>query len=114
VSIDGQLSTEVSEGDGATVVRVWGDVAYSTCRILQDALVPHVERGRKVVLDFSGVTLFDSSGLGVVLRAHEALGDVGGELVMRNPTPATLRVLEATGLKDLLLEGSEERAEDGA
>jgi hypothetical protein len=33
---------------------------------------------------------------------------------MRNPTPATLRVLEATGLQDLLLEGSEERAEDGA
>jgi len=72
--------------------------------------VPHVGRGHKVVLDFSGVTLFDSSGIGVVLRAREALGEVGGELVMRNSTPATLRVLEATGLKELLVE----HPEDGA
>jgi len=86
------------------VIRVSGDVAYSTCRLLQEALVPHIGPGNKVVLDFSQVTLLDSSGIGVVLKAHRALADVEGSLVVRDPTPATLRVLEITGLQDLLVE----------
>jgi anti-anti-sigma factor len=103
-NIDEQFSTEVSETDHATVIRVTGEVAYSTCRLLQEALVPYVAPGSKVVLDFSGVKLLDSSGIGVVLRAHRALADVAGTLVVRDPTPATLRVLEITGLQDLLVE----------
>jgi anti-anti-sigma factor len=102
--IDEQFSTEVSETGPTTVIRVTGEVAYSTCRLLQEALVPHVAPGNKVVLDFSEVTLLDSSGIGVVLRAHRALADVAGTLVVRDPTPATLRVLEITGLQDLLVE----------
>ncbi|MDQ1508424.1 MAG: hypothetical protein QOG50_268 [Actinomycetota bacterium] len=104
VGIDAPFSLEISESDGVTVVRVRGDVAYSTCRLLQDALVPHVAPGRRVVLDFSEVVLLDSSGIGVVLRARQALVEVAGDLVLRNPTPSTLRVLEVTGLKDLLVE----------
>ena len=102
--IDEQFRIEVSETDDTTVLRVSGEVAYSTCRLLQEALVPHVVRGNKVVLDFSAVPLLDSSGIGVVLRAHRALADVGGMLVVRDPTPATLRVLEISGLQDLLVE----------
>jgi len=65
--------------------------------------VSHVAPGRTVVLDFSEVMLLDSSGIGVVLRAREALVDVAGNLVVRNPSPSILRVLEVTGLKDLLV-----------
>jgi anti-anti-sigma factor len=79
-------------------------VAYSTCRLLQDAIVAHVLPGHTVVLDFSEVMLLDSSGIGVVLRARQALAEVAGNLVVRNPTPSILRVLEVTGLKDLLVE----------
>jgi anti-anti-sigma factor len=106
LAIDEPLRIEVSESDGATVVRVAGDVAYASCRLLQDELVTHVERGQHVVLEFSGVTLLDSSGIGVVLRAHRALADVDGTLVVRNPTAMTLQVLEVTGLADLLIEKS--------
>jgi len=107
LGIDGPLSTEISETDHATVIRVAGEVVYATCRHLQEALVPYVVPGHKVVLDFSEVTLLDSSGLGVILRGHRALADVDGTLVVRNPTPATIRVLEVTGLQDLLLESPE-------
>jgi anti-anti-sigma factor len=102
--IDGPFITEGSEGAGAPVLRVSGEVAYSTCRLLQDALVPHVAPGNRIVLDFSEVTLLDSSGIGVILRAQVALADVGGTLVVRNPTPATLQVLEVTGLQEMLVE----------
>jgi anti-anti-sigma factor len=106
LAIDELLRIEVSESDGATVIRVAGDVAYASCRLLQDELVAHVERGQRVVLDCSGVTLLDSSGIGVILRAHRALSDVDGTLVVRNPTAVTQQVLEVTGLADLLIEKS--------
>jgi anti-anti-sigma factor len=102
--IDGPFITESSEGAGSPVLRVSGEVAYSTCRLLQDALVPHVAPGNRIVLDFSEVTLLDSSGIGVILRAQVALADMGGTLVVRNPTPATLQVLEVTGLQEMLVE----------
>jgi stage II sporulation protein AA (anti-sigma F factor antagonist) len=105
--IDELLTTEVTEGDEATVIRVTGEVAYASCRLLQEALVPCITADRKVVLDFSGVTVLDSSGIGVILKAHRALDDVAGALVVRNATPATLRVLEVTGLQDLLVERPE-------
>lgn len=105
--IDEPLTTEVTESDGETVIRVTGEVAYATCRLLQEAVVASIAPDRKVVLEFSGVTLLDSSGIGVILKAHRALDDVAGTLVVRNSTPATLRVLEVTGLQDLLVERPE-------
>ena len=39
--------TEMTEGAGAPVLHVSGEVAYSTCRLLQDALVPHIEPGNR-------------------------------------------------------------------
>jgi anti-anti-sigma factor len=102
--IDEPLTAEVTESDDVTVIHVRGEVAYSTCRILQDALVPHVGPGRRIVLDFAEVTLLDSSGIGVILKAQRALDEVEGTLVVRNPAPVTLKVLEVTGLQDLLVE----------
>jgi anti-sigma B factor antagonist len=108
--IDGALSTEISENSDEIVVHVRGDVAYSTCRLLQDAVAPLVAPGRKVVLEFSDVTLLDSSGIGVMLRALRALEEVKGTLVVRNPTPASLQVLEITGLHDRLVENPQDGA----
>ncbi len=106
-AIDDAFSTEISTSDDATVIRVTGEVAFATCRLLQEAVIPHVAPGHRIVLDFSDVTLLDSSGIGVILRAHQALAEVAGTLVVRNPTPATLRVLEVTGLRELLVERPE-------
>jgi anti-anti-sigma factor len=51
-----------------------------------------------VVLDMSGVTFLDSSGLRVLVTANDRLDAAGRRLVIRRPPASVLRILEITGL----------------
>ena len=52
----------------------------------------------RLVLDWSGVTFMDSSGIAVVMRARQRMRELGGSIVLRNAGPQPRKVLEAAGL----------------
>ena len=58
-----------------------------------DAVLP-----RQVVVDCSGVTFMDSSGIAVVLRAKRRMEALAGALVVVNIPRQAARVLETAGL----------------
>jgi len=73
-----------------------------------------VASGRTLIVDLSGVTFCDSSGISALLAArnHALASDAGIALV--NPPPQLRRALKITGLEDVLLvypsiENAEER-----
>ena len=58
--------------------------------------------GGQLVLDLSGLRFMDSTGVRLILRAHEQALRHGAELVVvRGPEPV-MRVLELVGLDDQL------------
>jgi anti-anti-sigma factor len=56
----------------------------------------------RIVLDLSGLTFIDSSGLRVLLLADGRARESGRELVLTQSTDAVQRVFEMTGARDLL------------
>ena len=44
------------------------------------------------------MTLMDSSGIAVVMRARQRMRELGGCIVLRNAGPQPRKVLEAAGL----------------
>ena len=52
------------------------------------------------VIDLSGVTFMDSTGLKGLWRAEEVARQRGDELILRRPSKAVRRLLELTGLTD--------------
>lgn len=52
----------------------------------------------RLVLDWSGVTFMDSSGIAVVMRARQRMRELGGSVVLRSAKPQPRKVLEAAGL----------------
>ena len=54
------------------------------------------------VLDMSGVTFMDSSGLRVLIDAHQAAAGRGTQLVVHEPSPSVRRILEIAGVLDHL------------
>jgi anti-anti-sigma factor len=98
---------EVTGGEGSrtdrlrprVVLRLAGelDVRSATAahkRLLGLALRP----GAQLVLDLSGVTFMDSTGIRLILQAREhALRHGAGFVVVRGPAPV-MRVLELVGL----------------
>jgi anti-sigma B factor antagonist len=59
-----------------------------------------------VVLDVSGLTFLDSSGLRAILSARNELQSTGATLVLEGVTGTVERVLDATGLRELLTGGA--------
>lgn len=72
-----------------------GELDVSTAEGLEDQLVEIA--GSTVVIDLSGLTFTDSTGIGVMVRVKEQLGD---DLVLTRPRPSVRRVFEITGLGD--------------
>ncbi len=73
--------------------RLDGELDMATAEDLSQLLRTAVLDCRHVVLDFSGVSFMDSSGLRALL---EAAGQTegGGSVVVLNPTPQVRRVLD--------------------
>jgi len=58
--------------------------------------------GATIALDLSAVTFIDSTGISVILQAWQRANGAGGRLVLSAASPVVARVIEATGLTELL------------
>lgn len=56
----------------------------------------------KTVLDFSGVTFMDSSGIAVVMRAKMRMREIGGSIAVRTVPAQPKKVFDAAGLDRLI------------
>ncbi len=62
-----------------------------------DAALP-----KRLVLDFSGVTFMDSSGIALILRTQQRMQLLDGSLMVRGVPPQARRVLDAAGISRLV------------
>jgi anti-anti-sigma factor len=93
-----------TEGEIARV-RLVGELDLDGVDAVTDALMGLANEGvTSVLVDASGLTFLDSSGLRALLSGRQALGDVDVSLVIEQASPAVERVLEITGTRELLLE----------
>ena len=94
----------VSEGtrDGTSIVAVSGEVDVATAPAVRDCLDQVIERDAGVVVvDLTGVTFIDSTGLGVLIGARKRCADEGRDVRVVVAEPRILKVFEITGLTEL-------------
>ncbi|HEX6344271.1 STAS domain-containing protein [Umezawaea sp.] len=97
-----ELSWTVERHDEHVVVAPVGAVALTTAGEFEAVLLTLAVE-TDVVLDVSGLTFVDSSGLSIFVAAYKA-GLKHGKSVVLDPVPPFLeRVLKVTGLGTLLL-----------
>jgi anti-anti-sigma factor len=84
---------------GVPLVKVSGEVDISNADELAATVSAITSRGpEKIVFDLNGLRFMDSAGIAVLLGAAAKVNKVG----VRNPSPAVRRVVELTGLTDVL------------
>ena len=69
---------------------------------LKGELDHHGALPRKLVLDLTGVTFMDSSGIALILRAQQRMALLDGSLLVRNVPQQARRVLDAAGIGRLV------------
>jgi stage II sporulation protein AA (anti-sigma F factor antagonist) len=88
--------TERQLADGATEIEVDGELDLSVIDQLQRAID---EAGPgSTLIDLRHCTFIDSTGIAVILRAHQQREKDGGRIVVHSLSPAVLRIFTITGL----------------
>ncbi|MFE9694865.1 STAS domain-containing protein [Micromonospora sp. NPDC005806] len=88
---------------GDACLRLAGELDMSTAPQLNDAIDRLVAEGRRhLLLDLSELTFCDSTGIAAFVRGDNRVATDGGWLRVIGATGRVARVLEVTGLADLL------------
>lgn len=85
-----------------TVIAVFGELDLATCPLL-DAQIRRAEGlTASVVVDMGGLEFMDSTGIHVLLSGYQRARDEGRGFSLRRGSAAVQRVIELTGLGDIL------------
>ncbi|HWC38071.1 MAG TPA: STAS domain-containing protein [Acidimicrobiales bacterium] len=86
----------------STVLSVQGELDMATAPELRTALARLANRKCDVVVDLSRVTFMDSSGIRVLLDAHQSMVRVDGRFALGAASRAVTRALKLTQLDQVI------------
>lgn len=95
------LSVAQSRDGDTRILTLAGELDIGSAPVLRDALLRllDAEDPPDVVLDASGVTFVDSSGLAVLLMGARRWASQDRRLVLRAPSRTLLRIVDLTGVR---------------
>ncbi|MGV9557350.1 STAS domain-containing protein [Streptomyces sp. NPDC003522] len=98
------LVVEQSVVDGVRVVTVRGEIDHDVKHVLDEALSPRYGAAApsRIVVDLSGVTFMDSSGINVLVVAHRAVRATAGWLRIAGARASVLHVLHIVGIDEVI------------
>jgi len=96
------LSDEAIDAD-TQVVRAHGELDLYVAPEFKRRLANTIEAGKtRIVVDLTDAAFMDSTALGVLIGAHKRLRVRGGALAVASEQPTILRILELTGMDQVL------------
>ncbi|MFF5029906.1 STAS domain-containing protein [Streptomyces collinus] len=97
-----RLSITLAESGGVTVVAAHGEVDRDSAPQLLEALTAGDSSACRTVLNLSGITFMDSSGINVLIVAHRSAESSGGWLRLAAPSPSLARLIQIVGLDEVI------------
>lgn len=98
---DEAIRVNVARAHGVTVLTVEGELDSASAPVLQAAL-EGLRAGSSVILDLSGLTFMDSSGVRLMMVHARRMRQARGALFIRCPSPPVQRVVTLTGIDELI------------
>ena len=81
--------------------RVRGEIDHHTAVTIRNGIDAAIfeKRPRRLIMDLSGVTFMDSSGLGLIMGRFTVMKELGGDVVVYNPSREIQSILTLAGLE---------------
>ena len=91
------------EGEALTV-RIKGEIDHHNAVRIRQSIDTEIysARPKKLIFELSRVDFMDSSGLGLILGRFASVRDVGGELIVKNPTQNVMKILKLAGAERII------------
>jgi anti-sigma B factor antagonist len=101
--VQSHFRVEARSQGPAYVLAVSGELDLAAASSLEEELGQALESGSKViVIDVTDLDFIDSTGLSVLVRAHQRAQETGLQLGLVNPGAQVERLLSLTGLAQRL------------
>ncbi|MGM8214029.1 anti-sigma F factor antagonist [Bacillaceae bacterium W0354] len=106
------LISEFEKREDVLLVRLTGELDHHEAERLKGEWQQHLKQGniKHVVVNLSGLTFMDSSGLGVFLGRYKEVKQLNGEMVVCSYNQSIKRLFELSGLFKLVGTAPDERA----
>ena len=90
--------------DRTLTISLSGEIDHHGAKGMIRELDQQIDRNlpNQLILDLSGTTFMDSSGVAVVLRAWRRMGELEGSVQVTGAPPQANRVLRAAGVDRLI------------
>lgn len=97
------LTVQSEQRADVVVISVSGELDMATAPQLQAPITELLEQGHnRLVFDLAEVSFCDSTGLSVFVRAKNSCDDADGDVRLAAPQRGVLRILEVSGLVEVL------------
>jgi len=101
--VQSHFRVEVRNTDGAAVISVSGELDLASSPALEEELERVAQsEAQVVVVDLRNLEFMDSTGLSVLVRAHQRAEEKGRRLGLVNGSQQVQRLLTLTGVADRL------------
>jgi anti-sigma B factor antagonist len=101
--VQSHFRVEVRNADATTVISVSGELDLASSPALEEELERVAQSGAQlVVVDLRNLEFMDSTGLSVLVRAHQRAEENGRRLGLINGSQQVQRLLTLTGVADRL------------
>jgi anti-anti-sigma factor len=101
--VQSQFRVEVRSEGKAAVVVVSGELDLASGPELEEVLDRHWDPPTELLLiDLREVEFMDSTGLSIIVKAHQKFADAGRRLALVRGTSQVQRLLDLTGVADRL------------
>lgn len=98
------MSVTCTEEGRTLTARIEGEVDHHAARAIMQELHDSLTAAlpRTLILDLSGVSFMDSSGIALVLRTWKDMTQMGGRMLVRQVPRQAAKVLKAAGVHRLI------------
>jgi anti-sigma B factor antagonist len=97
------FSATLEHLDGQAVIALRGELDMDSAPQLAEFLGPFIDDGpSELILNLSGLSFIDSSGLSVLVTAQTTLNSQERHLIVRSARPNARRVFEITDVAEFL------------
>lgn len=93
-------------GDGIITAKITGEIDHHSARWLRADIDTAIQdkSPNRLIIDFSGVSFMDSSGVGLVMGRYKNMKERGGRVELKNMPDYIEKVMTLAGM-DKLLDG---------
>jgi anti-anti-sigma factor len=100
IDVDHHLRIEIDDHAYPTRVALAGDLDLAGGDRLEVAVRPYVQDGARLEVEVHLLSFVDSSGLAALIDLAQVMHDRGGHLVLVDPAPQLLHLLDLTRTRD--------------